>query len=280
MEYNFGTLDLGTYFFRPARVKHGHFTTMEGGATWLLRSDGELLNWYTQNEWVRWGGEAVNYGPDGAPDALVAVDRTTWAPARPGAASADLARPGQTPRQWQQRPGQHRPRLRPARPGHRPLPGRHRQGPRRRQPAGRPRRRRARPRPRTTTPTTTSHGEHGHVHDGEVDPASCRPSTGAASRGSLEHPDERTDGTPTTGAPAACGREGDPYPRADHLVAARAQPLPRPLGRRRHVTPPPYTLPGLRWREMTRHLPPPQAGPSERKGPHGAVGQDGPPDLG
>ncbi|NKZ08249.1 DUF4437 domain-containing protein [Actinomadura latina] len=64
MEYNFGTLDLGTYFFRPARVKHGHFTTQEGGATWLLRSDGELVNWYTQNEWVRWGGEAVNYGPE------------------------------------------------------------------------------------------------------------------------------------------------------------------------------------------------------------------------
>lgn len=63
MEYNFGTLDLGTYFFRPARVKHGHFTTMEGGATWLLRSDGELHNWYTQNEWLRWGGEGVNYGP-------------------------------------------------------------------------------------------------------------------------------------------------------------------------------------------------------------------------
>ncbi|MEV4752788.1 DUF4437 domain-containing protein [Streptosporangium sp. NPDC049248] len=65
MEYNFGTLDLGTYFFRPARVKHGHFTTMEGGATWLLRSDGELHNWYTENEWVRWGGEAINYGPEG-----------------------------------------------------------------------------------------------------------------------------------------------------------------------------------------------------------------------
>ncbi|MEU5882485.1 DUF4437 domain-containing protein [Spirillospora sp. NPDC047279] len=65
MEYNFGTLDLGTYFFRPARVKHGHFTSMEGGATWLLRSDGELFNWYTQNEWVRWGGEAVNWGPEG-----------------------------------------------------------------------------------------------------------------------------------------------------------------------------------------------------------------------
>src|SRR5690606_31722974 len=32
---------------------------------WLLRSDGELFNWYTQNEWVRWGGEAINYGPGG-----------------------------------------------------------------------------------------------------------------------------------------------------------------------------------------------------------------------
>jgi hypothetical protein len=66
MTYNFGDLDLGTYFFRPARVKHGHFVTMEGGATWLLRSDGELVNWYTENEWVRWGGDAVNYSPEGA----------------------------------------------------------------------------------------------------------------------------------------------------------------------------------------------------------------------
>ena len=70
MEYNFGTLVEGTYFFRPARVKHGHFTSMEGGATWLLRSDGELFNWYTQMEYVRWGGEAVNYGPQGG--------RLTW----------------------------------------------------------------------------------------------------------------------------------------------------------------------------------------------------------
>jgi hypothetical protein len=29
MTYNFGDLDLGTYFFRPARVKHGHFVAME-----------------------------------------------------------------------------------------------------------------------------------------------------------------------------------------------------------------------------------------------------------
>lgn len=65
MTYNFGDLDIGTYFFRPARVKHGHFVAMEEGATWLLRSDGELVNWYTENEWVRWGGVGVNYGPDG-----------------------------------------------------------------------------------------------------------------------------------------------------------------------------------------------------------------------
>ena len=70
MTYNFGTLDLGTYFFRPARVKHGHFVSLEGGATWLLRSDGELSNWYTENEWVRWGGDAVNYSSEGG--------RMTW----------------------------------------------------------------------------------------------------------------------------------------------------------------------------------------------------------
>ena len=62
MTYNFGTITEGSYFFRPARVKHGHFVSMDGGAVWLLRSDGELTNWYTQNEWVRWGGDAVNYG--------------------------------------------------------------------------------------------------------------------------------------------------------------------------------------------------------------------------
>lgn len=86
MEYNFGTLDLGTYFFRPARVKHGHFTTMEGGATWLLRSDGELKNWYTQNEWVRWGGDGVNYTPEG-------LDEAPHTPARWSSSTHDLAEP-------------------------------------------------------------------------------------------------------------------------------------------------------------------------------------------
>lgn len=83
MAYNFGDLTVGTYFFRPARVKHGHFTSLEGGATWLLRSDGELQNWYTQNEWVRWGGEAVNWGPGGgrfswSMSSHDLADRRTW----------------------------------------------------------------------------------------------------------------------------------------------------------------------------------------------------------
>ncbi len=89
MEYNFGTLDLGTYFFRPARVKHGHFTTMEGGATWLLRSDGELKNWYTQNEWVRWGGDGVNYTPQG-------VVEEPHTPARHSHSTHDMAEPWRT----------------------------------------------------------------------------------------------------------------------------------------------------------------------------------------
>src|SRR5690606_41333409 len=71
MEYNFGTLDLGTYFFRPARVKHGHFTTMEGGATWLLRSDGELKNWY------KIGRASCRAGAEGSAAAFPATDTAT-----------------------------------------------------------------------------------------------------------------------------------------------------------------------------------------------------------
>ena len=68
MTYNFGYLDQGTYFFRPAKVKHGHFVS-EGprGACWLLRSDGELINWYTTDERVIVEGNAQNYTPDQAP---------------------------------------------------------------------------------------------------------------------------------------------------------------------------------------------------------------------
>lgn len=65
MVYNFGDLDPGTYFFRPARVKHGHFVSgEEKGCVWLIRSDGDLINWYTTNERVIVEGAPENYDPE------------------------------------------------------------------------------------------------------------------------------------------------------------------------------------------------------------------------
>ncbi|MFF5083766.1 DUF4437 domain-containing protein [Actinoplanes sp. NPDC000266] len=60
MAYNFGDIDEGTYCFRPAGVKHGHFVA-ETDIDWIIRSDGELVNWYTTEEWIKWGGHAENY---------------------------------------------------------------------------------------------------------------------------------------------------------------------------------------------------------------------------
>ncbi|HEX9776356.1 MAG TPA: DUF4437 domain-containing protein [Actinomycetota bacterium] len=68
MDYNFGDLTPGTYFFRPAWVKHGHFTSHEpDGCAWLIRSDGELVNLYTTNERVIVEGTPENYGEDQKP---------------------------------------------------------------------------------------------------------------------------------------------------------------------------------------------------------------------
>ena len=62
--YNFGTLDVGTYFFRPAMVKHGHFVAgEERGWAGFFRLDGSLINWITTNERVIVEGNAVNYDP-------------------------------------------------------------------------------------------------------------------------------------------------------------------------------------------------------------------------
>ena len=65
MVYNFGDLLPGTYFFRPAWVKHGHFISGEPhGCTWLIRSDGDLVNLYTTKEKVIIEGEPENYDPE------------------------------------------------------------------------------------------------------------------------------------------------------------------------------------------------------------------------
>jgi hypothetical protein len=65
MEYNFGRIDPGTYIFRPARVKHGHFIAgEEKGTSWIFRLDGSLLNWVTINERIIIEGDALNYDPE------------------------------------------------------------------------------------------------------------------------------------------------------------------------------------------------------------------------
>jgi hypothetical protein len=62
--YNFGTLDVGTYFFRPALVKHGHFVAgEERGWAGFFRLDGSLINWITTDERVIVEGNALNYDP-------------------------------------------------------------------------------------------------------------------------------------------------------------------------------------------------------------------------
>ena len=66
-DYNFGTMTPGQYFFRPAGVRHGDFTAGEKeGCTWLLRCDGDLVDWYTENASIEMRGDPVNWG-DGYP---------------------------------------------------------------------------------------------------------------------------------------------------------------------------------------------------------------------
>lgn len=68
--YNYGEMWPGTYFFRPALVRHGDFTAGEEGTVWLLRCDGDLVDWYTDNARVEMKGDPVNWGPDSEhPDA-------------------------------------------------------------------------------------------------------------------------------------------------------------------------------------------------------------------
>ncbi len=62
--YNYGEMWPGTYFFRPALVRHGDFTAGPEGTVWLLRCDGDLVDWYTDNARVEMHGDPVNWGPE------------------------------------------------------------------------------------------------------------------------------------------------------------------------------------------------------------------------
>ena len=62
-DYNFGTMTPGQYFFRPAGVRHGDFTAGEkDGCVWILRCDGDLVDWYTENASMEMKGDPVNWG--------------------------------------------------------------------------------------------------------------------------------------------------------------------------------------------------------------------------
>lgn len=64
-DYNFGLMTPGQYFFRPAGVRHGDFTAGEkSGCTWILRCDGDLVDWYTDNARVEMHGDPVNWGDE------------------------------------------------------------------------------------------------------------------------------------------------------------------------------------------------------------------------
>jgi hypothetical protein len=65
MTYNYGRMQAGGYFFRPAYVKHGDFRfEPQSPTTFLFRLDGDLINWMTEDSRVRHDGRALNYDPE------------------------------------------------------------------------------------------------------------------------------------------------------------------------------------------------------------------------
>ncbi|GAA3228329.1 DUF4437 domain-containing protein [Actinocorallia longicatena] len=63
-DYNFGRMWPGTYFWRPALIRHGDFTAdADLGCTWIVRSDADLVDWYTDDARVTMTGTPLNWGP-------------------------------------------------------------------------------------------------------------------------------------------------------------------------------------------------------------------------
>ncbi len=64
-QYNYGEMWPGTYFFRPALIRHGDFTAaLDLGCTWIVRSDSDLVDWYTEDARVEMHGTPTNWGPE------------------------------------------------------------------------------------------------------------------------------------------------------------------------------------------------------------------------
>lgn len=74
-DYNYGQMVPGQYFFRPAGIRHGDFTAGDAeGCTWIVRCDGDLVDWYTEEASVEMKGKPVNWGegfPQSEPPALI-----------------------------------------------------------------------------------------------------------------------------------------------------------------------------------------------------------------
>ncbi len=62
-ELNFGPMYEGVYSFRPPFIRHGDFSAgEEHGTTWIIRCDGDLVDWYTEEASIEMLGKPVNWG--------------------------------------------------------------------------------------------------------------------------------------------------------------------------------------------------------------------------
>ncbi len=62
-ELNFGPMYEGVYSFRPPFIRHGDFSAgEEHGTTWIIRCDGDLVDWYTDEASIEMLGKPLNWG--------------------------------------------------------------------------------------------------------------------------------------------------------------------------------------------------------------------------
>lgn len=97
MDYDFGIFLPGCYFYRPPLVQHADFKDGGTGHVLLMRVNGDLINWKTEDLVVEVGGQAVNYDPADAGQLPIMVSaplRSTSAGPWPGEAGPPLARAG------------------------------------------------------------------------------------------------------------------------------------------------------------------------------------------
>lgn len=88
LDYNFGVFLPGSYFYRPPLVQHADFKDGGTGHVLLMRVNGDLINWKTENLVVEAGGLAEDYDPadpDQVPIMISAPLRSRSAGTWPGA---------------------------------------------------------------------------------------------------------------------------------------------------------------------------------------------------